>query len=284
MKLARTLEVWKNKIRVRERPIRPQYPGTSMVKVNRALLTPLDSLLISGLFNPGHNVLGTLAYGINLSQSRADEPSLVTTHPISCDYFPVTSREGVASEITSIESESLSPINQGSRYPEMSYIYRLSHHTADSLKGVSLIIGGNGLQTMILSTLTDKNTVITGLKGKLRVKTESRIVGHDKIKDSNWDTIVVWTMNTEKTDWILDNTSSKRILVHPFTACLYRRLKINPERHESVSVLHPPKNIETDYRRLDEIVSRTGLHDTIPAEEKVFDKVTPYLTIVFDKG
>jgi hypothetical protein len=281
VKLVKVLEGSEGKIVIKERPIRPQLPGETLIKPKRVLLTPLDRLLVSGLINTYPPVLGSHAYGEILVQESVNEPQLVVVYPSSCKNFPVIKRDGFAAEITTVAKDDIVPAPRNLRYPEFYYIYSITLEAVYQSVGETLVIGENGLQTLLLASIADKNMVIATGENKLRGKTSARIVGDEKLRETSCDTIIVWSMDIERIEKILLDTESNKILVHPYTTCLNTTIYLPLEKHSIVKpVIHGKKDYEDNYGVLENVVSRSGFHMTISLYEMPPEIVKPYITVV----
>ena len=275
----KTLEATRGGLTINIRPIRPQYPGTIIIKPDRVLLTPLDMLRLKGIINVHPPVLGTFASGETIYHSRINEPDRIVTYPVSCSEYPLIKREGFAAEITSISKKDTSPSCNDSLYPEFTYIYNVIIYALMQAKGETLVVGGNGLQTMMLASLLDHNSVITLGNVRFRGKTSARLIGLGKLEDTSWDNIIVWNMNEELIKEILSVTSSKKLLIHPFTACLLKEIPVNPDKHCEIHVLHPIERKCFD-ESLEGFIRKTNLHATVRLSEIPPQLPASYTTII----
>ncbi len=279
MKTAKAILSENNRLVKKKRPIKPLLPTDFLFKPKRVLTTPLDILLLKGLLSTNPPVIGTFAYGSLMDSTEITDPVEASVFPINCRNFPLIEREGYAATLTTIPKEQAKPTATDVKLPEFYYIYQLVLNTIYRTKGSTLVIGGNGLQTRLLAFISNKNIVFTGVTPKQVGRTKARIIGKEKLKDTSWDTIIVWTIDVDKATEVLGTVSSRQLLFHPFTACLHKRISIPIEKHKYVDVLHPTRLIEVE-RQLEKIVSQSREYISIN-----YDEVGPtldylYMTIV----
>lgn len=282
MRLKKRIIASNSGISVREFPIPPVDLQNREVplKMERVLITPLDYIILSGKVN--RTFLGTLGYGKVLEKASVNIPENASIYPIGCSNLPPIGRDGVGSEIYPYPIELLKKPPKELEYPEMLFIYDTMAELASLAEGTVLIIGGEGLQTAMLSKLLN-NAVITGVKKRIG---EAQVISYDKLQGTSWDTVIVNSVNLALIDLSLKVIKWNKLVINPFSACYIRQLPIGDSHSFTVSVAFPSKSrIKStwNYDVLENVVKDSGMHEEVSLNEIDKDFYTQqYVTVLFE--
>ena len=282
MRLIRRMKAEANRIVIQKLPIPPVNleKGEVAIKMERVLLTPLDFLLLQGYLD--RKFLGTLGYGRVLEKTSSDIPEKASLYPDKCSNFPPIGREGVGSEIYPYHPRLLKnpPVNL--KFPEMIFIYDLVVTEAELAEGQTLVIGGEGLQTLLLSVLL-KDATLFGPEKRFKGLGNVPIISAENLAGSEWETIIVNTLNLSSTYYALKKTRWKNLIVNPFFACINEKVPISVNSFKATIAFPTEKlrNIRISYEDLEKLTAESPFIQEISLGELGELELKGYISVSF---
>ncbi|AFH43369.1 hypothetical protein [Fervidicoccus fontis] len=256
-----------------------------LIKAERILLTPIDHMCMKGyLLAKARGTLGTFAYGRALESKELSGSPEFSTYPNSCDCFPIISREGVGYFHTTFPSKCAKVPPRGLEAKEFFFIYDLILEIERTSEGRVLVVGGEGLQTLLLSHVLE-GAVFTGIDDRKFLKEGRRTVSLENIEGSRWDTVVINTLSVGKASLVLRRIEASKVVVNPFSLCLFKEISIPSSGEVEIVASFPRRSYYGGerYEELEEARRMSGLHTTAHAGELNYPLTSPpnqYFTLI----
>ncbi|MEM0021027.1 MAG: hypothetical protein QW039_06305 [Fervidicoccaceae archaeon] len=283
LRLIKRLTANSAKLSVENSPIPPVnlQEGEVPIRMERVLLSPLDHLAIQGMLQ--RRYLGTFGFGKVLERTSQDIPETATIYPASCEHFPLIGREGTGSEIYPYPAKMIKHPRKSLELPEMQFIFDSVFTMAHLSEGQILIVGGEGLQTVLLSNVLEK-AYLVGVKKRLKGMGNITLLSEDGILNTKWDTVVLNSLNLTRAINLLRKIRWKKIVINPLSACLSRLVPIPLNGSFSAIVAFPSilNEVSGDYETMQKAVNESGMHEEISLRELNSEISAPYVTVLMN--
>lgn len=282
MRLVKRMKARNRRIVLEDLPIPPVNleRGEVAVKIERVLLTPLDFLSLEGYLD--REFLGTLGYGRILEKASQDIPEQASIYPSSCSDFPPIGREGAGSEIYPYPAKQMKAPPRSLKFPELLFIYDLIAAEASLAEGQTLIVGGAGLQTFLLSKML-KDATLFGSKERPKALGQIPLISAENLPGSEWDTVIVNTVSFPLASYALRKTKWRNLILNPFFACLNPSIPFSGDSF-TASVAFPEKketNYKVPYEEMEKLAMESGLIEEISINEIESLEPKGYMSVLF---
>lgn len=261
-----------------------------IIELDRLLLSPYDYLLSRGLIESEFpRILGSLGSGRVLEQASIETPSYAAIYPRSCRDLPVIGRGGIGYLHLTFRKGGLAGTPPNLKHPEFLFIYDSIIRMSEEAVPPTLVIGSDGLQTLLLSEILE-DAVFTGVKALRRIKENHKVISAENLESSEWNSIIVNTSRYSVLSKTLVKLKAKKIIVNPFVYCFIGSLPNIASTNYKIVVSFPLVEGTipfASYNRLEKELEQSGMFEEASIEEFLTNPIlyhNKYLTIKFGNG